>query len=381
MAVAYPGPNVATYFTTLGVGVTQGTTTFDWLKTAEPLFVVVTVTDNTYVCSGVSFDGVAMTESYSFTGATTSRNYKLWTLKTNLVNKAAGTYNVVVTNSVANKGVDAFLVQYSGVKDDFSSRTSGEVSFVSSPLTFSHTTVADDSWLFLFGRFSASLRTANGSTDGTFRMSSASSRFIVDSGANEGSAGSKSVNCTSASGALGVVEYILVEFKKETSMSLGITDTATATNPDPTKAETTTKSDTASFSDSQRKSLTKTLTDSQVFTEFFTSLVSRIFTEAVTLADSFLKTLTKIVNETATFTDSLGAKTLVKRVTELITFSDSPALNGVWIDRTEPAASWTDRSEPVSSWTDRTEPSTSWSDRTKPSAAWTDRTKPTTSWS
>lgn len=380
MAITYPGPSVATYFTTLGVGVTQGTTTFSWLKTADPLFVVVTVTDGTYTTSGVTFDGVSMTESYNFTGATSGRYYQFFTLKTNLVTKAAGTYNVVVTNSASNKGVDAFLVQYSGVQDDFSSRSSGQVTFSASPITFSHTTVATDSWIFLFGRFSASLRTGNGSTDGSFRMSSASSRFIVDSGANEGSAGSKSVNVTSASGALGVVEYIAIEFKKNTSMSLSVTDAATATES-PTKNATIPKQDTALFADTKRLSLTKTVLDVGSFIEALAYEVSRIFTDSSTFVDAISKIFTKAVSESASFIDSLGPKTLVKRVTELITFSDSPALNGVWIDRTEPAASWTDRSEPVSSWTDRTEPSTSWSDRTEPSAAWTDRTKPTTSWS
>lgn len=382
MAIAYPGSSVTTYFVTLGAGVTQGTTTFNWLKTAEPLFVVVTITDSTYSCSSVTFDGVAMTASYSFTGATTSRTYTFWTLKTNLASKAAGTYNVVVTNSVANKVVDAFLVQYSGVKDDFSSLTSGQVSFVSSPITFNHTTVADDSWLFLFGIFSASLRVANGSSDGVYRMSSNSSRFIVDSGANEGTAGAKSVNCTSASGASGVVEYMLIEFKKETSMSLNVTDTATATDPPPTKAETTTKTEAAAFSDSQRKSLTKIISESQTFLEAVASLVSRIFTDTVSLTDSAFKSLAKITRDTVTLTDTLGTKTLVKRVADVINFVDlTPILDGVWIDRTKPPASWSDRTKPSSAWTDRTKPSPSWTDRTDPTTSWTERTEPTTGWS
>lgn len=358
---------------------TTNSYSYSYTQSPSGLVLVVVTTSTGGSTSSVTFDGEAMTQAISYTGPTSGVTFKLFYYFTAL-SRASGSYNVDIVNSTTGLSTDMWIGEYEGVKNDFSNFTTSAPSFTASPIVFNETTVADDSWLFAFGRFSALLRTANGSSDGTLRSPTGFSRAWVDSGASEGTAGAKSINITSGSSPSGVVENFVIELKRETNFTLGVTESATAADGIGSRAGTRNVQESETFLDVGRKVLARVLVEVGTFADTLFAQVSKIFTETSTITDTLRRLITRAPRETFTATERI-TRALTVRFSELGRFIDTGRLSGVWIPRTPPNTSWSNASPPSSSWTDRTEPSSSFTPRTPPSSSWTDRTKPPTTWS
>ena len=307
-----------------------------------------------------------------------SQTYILWKYFPGSA-KASGTYNVVVTLPTTGLSYDFWATEYSGVKNDFTSNSVGTVAFTSSPIAISHTTVADDSWLMFFGRFTAFARSASGSSDGVLRSPVSSARAWVDSGASEGTAGSKSINVTSGSSPSGNFEYFVVELKRETSFTLNFSEATTALEV-PVKQEARSVRDSVNTTDSQRKTISRSLKETFLFVESIFAQASRRFTDSFTFSDTLRRAFSRTKLEVEAFSERIS-RSFTRTIRDSASFSDTPRVTGIWIPRTKPTSSWSPESAPASSWTPRTPTSAVFSPESSPSTSWTNRTKPTTTWS
>jgi len=326
--------------------------------------------------TGVTFDGVAMTDSGTYTDSLYTT--KLWTYMVPIT-KASGAYDVVITMPSSGKGLRYYISEYDDVRNSFS-LSSASVAFTASPVTFTATTTALDSWLLVYGFFTSLGKSCNGTSDGTVRQTGPS--FWVDSGADEGAAGSKSINITSASAPAGNVHYIIVELIRETSHTISATDASAASDslsnaPSPKYAEN------ATFLDSARNTLSTFFSSVVSFVERNALAVSTAFSDSFSSSDAApVFGVNKYVAETPLFTDSFGSITASLHFSDAISFIEhAPRTDGVWSDRQAISTSFSGRTSPSTSFSDRSKPSTSFTNRSAPSSSWSNRTPPTTPWS
>lgn len=356
---------------------TTATLSYSFTQDPNPVVFVVTWTSTANTPTAVTFDGNAMTAVITQNSGS-SQTYKLWKYFPGS-NKASGTYNVVVTLPTTGVSLDSWIAEYSGIKDDFTSYNGGSTPFTSSPITISRTTVASNSWLMFFGRFTAFARTANGSSDGVLRSPTSYARAWVDSGASEGAAGSKSINVTSGSSPSGNFEYFVVELKRETSFTLNFSEATTALEV-PVKQETRSIHDSVNTNDSQRKTISRSLQEIFLFVESIFTQASRRFTDSFAFSDTLRRAFSRTKLEVEAFSERIS-RSFTRTIRDSASFSDTPRVTGIWIPRTKPTGSWSPESAPASSWTPRTPTSAVFTPESSPSTSWTNRTKPTTTWS
>lgn len=341
------------------------------------MIVIVTMTGSASVTS-ITFDGQSMSTVFNFTGGTSSIKYSVYSYFPDS-SKASGSYNVVVGYSATGITADVWIGEYDGVKNDLTSVSSGSVSFTGSPITFSRTTVTQDAWVMAFGRFSAFARTANGSSDGVLRSPTSYTRAWVDSGADEGAPGSKSVNITSGSSPSGVVEYFTLELRRENSYTISFSESPTIADIPPSRSETRSLSESESFSERLTRATSRGFSEVIAFVEDVFVQASKRFIDSFSTTNILRRILTRRAAESVSLNERI-TRTFTRSFRDSPSFSDTPQFTGIWIPRSRPTASWTERSEPSASWTGRTKPSASYTNRSRPSSAWTNRTKPTTTW-
>ena len=358
------------------VGLTE-TFSYSYTQDVATAVLIYTNTVAADAPTAFTFNGASMTLVYSFTFGS-GRTHQLWKYFPP-ASLPTGSYSIVATFPTTGRLLDAYVGEYSGIKDDFTNRTNQTSAFTSSPLTTTFTLVANDSWMLVLARLTAFARQFNGSTDGVSRNGT-STRGWCDSGASEGAAGSKTTNFTSASGASGNFERIVVELKRETNYTIGFTEAASTTDIIPARSETRNVTENETFLDYLARTASRALTETATFTDNLVAQAVKLYTDVASFTDVLGRVITKGPKELFVATDRI-VRTLTVRFRDTSVFLDDPTLSGVWIPRIMPSTSWSDASHPSSAWSNRTKPTTAFTPTSHPSSAWTPRTKPPTTWS
>lgn len=361
------------------VATTVDTFTFDHTQGYSCKIVLFVHTVTADSPTAATFNGAAMTNSITQNFGGSGRTFKAFTYQVP-DSLASGTYTITMTFPTTGRQNDSFVGEYDMMKNDFTSYTASNATFSASPVVFTYTTAANDSWIMAFARFNTGFKTFNGSSDGTYRNSGTSSRGWVDSGASEGAAGSKSINMTSGTAPAGTYDYVILELKRETSFTLALTETATATESRG-RSDIRTIQENESFLDRAARTLSRAFTQLTTFTDTVFAQASKLFRDTTTITDTVRRLFTRRKLETVTATERIS-RSLTVRFREFPIFHDSPLVSGIWIPRSIITTSWSNGSSPTSSWTKRTKPTTTFTSVTGSSSpSWTPRTKPPTTWS
>ncbi len=179
--------------TTDGGNVTATSLTWAHTCTGSQLALFVTATVNTQTVTGITYNGVAM--SQVGTVSVSSNNSYLYVLFT----PATGAHNVVVSLS-GSGSVSGASASYTGVYSG-SIDSSASTSNTSTSISQATTTVTDNCWLVSSGQTNASTATAGANT--TVRLTSANTFhcYLTDSNAAQTPAGSFSQAVTCSNGA------------------------------------------------------------------------------------------------------------------------------------------------------------------------------------
>lgn len=354
---------------------------FDYTQADDSMvLVIVRSTSSAEYVTAASFNGSSMTlvDSEIYNG---DDELSLWKFRPSN-SLATGTYTVSLTAPGATFPSATFvrIAQYSGTKDDTSNISFYSTAYSASPTAFPLTTVADDSWLVALAVISGAIRTFTGSTDGTFRNPASNFFSVCDSGAAEGTAGSKSIDMTLSSTPAGTIYSFILELKRQNQFTIDVSETTSA-------AEVTANTP------------AKNVLDAAVYAQNLSSLITSTLADAITLSESIVYDSARILLDVASFSETFF-RSVVKRATDALSFSDSYRVNvvktfsdtsaiadsqlqfsGIWIPRTSLETAWSSRNAPSTSFADRTPPNTSFTDRSAPSTSWSDRTPPTTPWS
>ena len=191
--------------TTTSVNPASDTLAFDATATNGYL-VVQTLIQSSQTCSGVTYNGVAMTQLTTLAGAPNAgETLYLW----GLAAPTTGTNNIVGSFSGAGTRVfDAIL--YSGAQTataiEASNTTSGGAATSAS---ISVTTITDNDWLVGYFRGNGGGAFTAGSNTVVRTAGAEGTRQLVDTGAAQTPAGSKSLNVTMGSQAWSALAFAL----------------------------------------------------------------------------------------------------------------------------------------------------------------------------
>lgn len=148
---------------------------------------------------------------------------------------------------------------------------------------------------------------------------------------------------------------------------------------------------------------TKTLTETLSFEEVRKNSLSKSIVDTFTLSDTKTKEVSKNIIDTFTVTDIFSRVVdFIRTLSETFSIGErfNRWLNGsatIWVERLNVSSLWTKRINAIlydttelydstksydgqASYSNRTKPATSWGDRTKPTSSWDKRTKPTSNW-
>jgi hypothetical protein len=192
-------------------GNNDGTSTLTFAHTCSGtnriLFVDVACNDSTNTCTGVTYNGVSMTQvPGSSILVVSTRHYLFY-----LINPAAGANNVVATMSNSTLWKTAVSASYTGVSQTGFPDASGTGSQASSPsFTESLTTVADNSWLvWAFGNAQG---TAGSNTTVRNQDALQFGNGFADTNGAQTPPGSKSMNVTGSSSTWGGIMISIAPF-------------------------------------------------------------------------------------------------------------------------------------------------------------------------
>lgn len=179
------------------VNASASSLTFSHTCTGSNLLLLVGVGANSTDTSGVTYNGVAMTQIA--TDVTGTAGYaSLW----GLLAPSTGANNIVVTQTTTTY-MSACAVSYTGVVQSGLPSITGTDS--ATPLSISLTTTVDNSWLVVFGKNDASVDGFSNGTNGTIVVTpNGNITSFADSNAAKSPAGSYTTAMTSSSNVVGV---------------------------------------------------------------------------------------------------------------------------------------------------------------------------------
>lgn len=193
-----------TFDTTLGQqGLSVSSNTLSYTVTGSNTFLVVGIltyhgAGGANAITGVTYNGVAMTQEGVLTRIATSEYQYMFTL----VNPATGTHDIVATASKTLDELDLFASSYAGAKQSGQpdSYVTNGPNAGSTSVTTTTTTIADNCWLVgLFTVNTVGDWIAGANT--TLRTKVTNSE-LLDSNSAQTPAGSKSLTATHASGSI-----------------------------------------------------------------------------------------------------------------------------------------------------------------------------------
>lgn len=184
------------------------------------LFVGLWVQINSDVVTGVTYNGVAMTQVGKVVNAGTEALYLYM-----LVAPASGTNNIVASKT-GSELIQLGAASYTGAKQTGQPDASTTNTGSGTSLTTSVTTVADNSWLILSAKHTGA---ASAGTNTTLRIDQSGNgqASIYDSNAAQTPAGSKSLQTTT--GASQTYAHVMASFSPATDIAISVNDSITIT--------------------------------------------------------------------------------------------------------------------------------------------------------
>lgn len=295
------------------------------------LVVAVSIAAGIPTVSGITYNGVALTQIATVLGVAADRRTELWYL----IAPATGANNIVVTLSGAPGAFfNVGAVSYTGVKQTGQPDATANTNNTSNVTTTSQavTTVDDNCWLV--GAI------CDGAADGsavqsgtTFRLSvynrvgaAGYELFFIDSNGAKTPAGSYSLGETHNSNRSAIIVASLspvasTNYTKDLVDSFALVDTV--------KRDTSKRLvDAFSLVDVVYRGAGKLITDVITLVDVvdIIQIFTKALTETITLVDTVKRDTAKILTEAVTLVDS-AARAMTRSLVDVITLADTTAIN------------------------------------------------------